>query len=204
MRSNFDFCLQEVLKHEGGYVDHPRDPGGATNRGITHKTLADWRGRPVSKAEVAALSVKEAGQIYKALYWDKVRGDELPPGVDLVAFDAAVNSGPSRSIKWLQSAVKVRQDGKLGPQTMAAIAEKDPRAIIDAALNARRVFLRSLSTWDAFGRGWTRRLNGVTEAAVGLASKPQASTPAQTQGGGLAAILGALVRFLASIFKRKK
>lgn len=193
-----------MLEFEGGYVDHPRDPGGATNRGITHKTLADWRGRPVSKAEVAALSVKEAGQIYKALYWDKVRGDELPSGVDLVAFDAAVNSGPSRSIKWLQSAVKVRQDGRLGPQTMAAIAEKDPRAIIDAALNARRVFLRSLSTWDAFGRGWARRLDGVTTAAVGLASKPQAPAPAQTQGGGLAAILGALARFLASIFRKRK
>lgn len=93
-RETFAACLSETLAHEGGYVDHPKDPGGATNMGITQAALSDWRDRPVSRFEVRTLTRVEADAIYRARYWNAVRGDDLPPGLDLVAFDGAVNSGP--------------------------------------------------------------------------------------------------------------
>ena len=95
--ANFDRALTAVLRHEGGYVDHPSDPGGATNLGVTRATLAQWRGRAVSKAEVKALTRAEAAKIYRALYWDEIAGDALPAGLDFAVFDYCVNSGPGRA-----------------------------------------------------------------------------------------------------------
>ncbi len=100
--ANFERALSLVLKHEGGFADHPADPGGATMMGITQATLAEWRGRPVTKDEVRALSRVEAGAIYRARYWDAVKGDDLPSGLDLAAFDYAVNSGPARAVRTIQ------------------------------------------------------------------------------------------------------
>lgn len=164
--SRFQACLAEVLKHEGGYVDHPADPGGATNRGITFATLADWRGTAITKDDVRNLTVAEAGAIYRKNYWDKVRGDALPPGVDLATFDAAVNSGPARAAKWLQQALGVAQDGAIGPLTLAAVAKAEPAALVGEICDARMAFLRSLSTWPTFGKGWTRRVDEVRAAAL--------------------------------------
>ncbi len=164
--SRFQACLAEVLKHEGGYVDDPRDPGGATNLGIAMATLAAWRGKPVTKQDVRDLSVAEAGAIYRARYWDQVRGDALPPGVDLVVFDAAVNSGPARSIQWLQAALGVPQDGAIGPVTLAAVRKVPPPHLVGELCSARMAFLRSLSTWQTFGRGWTARVDKVRAAAL--------------------------------------
>ena len=95
--SNFEASLAAVLKHEGGYADHPSDPGGATNLGVTRATLTRWRGRPVSKAEIRALTRAEAAKIYRALYWDEIAGDVLPAGLDFAVFDYCVNSGPGRA-----------------------------------------------------------------------------------------------------------
>ncbi|HEV7719566.1 MAG TPA: glycosyl hydrolase 108 family protein, partial [Arsenicitalea sp.] len=107
----FDACLKAVLAQEGGYVDNPLDPGGATNLGITRKTLAAWRKitpwTALDKSEVKALGVPEAAQVYKALYWDRCNGDALAAGLDLMVFDFAVNSGPDRAIKMLQGLLKV-------------------------------------------------------------------------------------------------
>ena len=170
MRENLETALRLIRRHEGGYVDHPDDPGGATNLGITHATLAAWRGKPVTKQDVRNLTVAEAAAIYRARYWDAVRGDELPAGVDLAVFDFAVNSGPGRAIRTLQTVLGVPQDGALGPVTMAALA-KAPGAVtvIVDLCDARMRFLRGLRTFGTFGRGWTNRVNNIEDEALKVA-----------------------------------
>lgn len=160
----FEDCLAFTLKYEGGYVDHPADPGGATNLGITQKTLSAWRGYGVSKAEVRALGKPEAGQIYRKQYWDTVRADALPAGVDLVVFDFAVNSGPARAAKALQRALGVDPDGVVGTVTLDALTGKDPRQLVTAICDERGKFFRSLSTFKTFGKGWMARLSAVRAA----------------------------------------
>jgi lysozyme family protein len=171
--ASFEAALAVVLAHEGGYVDHPSDPGGATNRGITRATLAGWRGRPVSKAEVRALGRDEAAAIYRARYWNAVRGDDLPAGLDLAVFDFAVNAGPGRAIRTLQQVLGVRQDGAIGPQTLAA-CQADSALLIRALGVARLAFHRRLPTFATFGKGWTRRIRAVEREALALASPPAA------------------------------
>lgn len=171
-RGNFASVLAETLTHEGGYVNHPRDPGGATNLGITHWTLAAHRGvKSVTRAAVRALTVAEASAIYHKSYWNKTHCDELKAGVDMVTFDAAVNSGPRRSAKWLQVALGVPADGRIGPATLGAEDMKSAAATVKTAIAIRRRFLRGLSTWDAFGRGWTRRVNSVEARALAMVRK---------------------------------
>ncbi len=168
--SRFDACLPIILKHEGGYVDHPADPGGATNLGITHITLAAHRGKPVTKQDVRNLTKAEAAEIYRASYWNAVRADALPPGLDLAVFDFAVNSGPGRAAKTLQRVLGVPQDGVIGPQTLAAIGRAPGVATIIMDLcDARMMFLRGLPTFGTFGKGWTRRVNEIEEAALRVA-----------------------------------
>lgn len=167
--SRFQACLDEVLRHEGGFVNHPADPGGATNLGITQGTLSEWRGKSVSVDDVRNLTVAEAGEIYHARYWQPIRGDALPPGVDLAVFDGAVNSGPGRSARWLQQALGVAQDGIIGPETLAAVGRAKPATLIIEICDARMAFLRSLSTWPTFGKGWTARVNEVQAAALRVA-----------------------------------
>jgi lysozyme family protein len=172
-KGNLPACLHETLKYEGGYQEDRRDPGnkdgGATNMGITSETLALNWGRAVTKQDVRDLTRGEATEIYEARYWRPVRGDELPYGLDLSTFDAGVNSGTSRGIKWLQAAVGETVDGRFGPMTMAAVnAITDmPRAI--NALNDKRIgFMRSLRIWSTFGKGWSRRVASVRAKSVAM------------------------------------
>jgi lysozyme family protein len=168
-RSSFPSAVSLVLAQEGGYVDDPRDPGGATNRGITLRTLERARGQAVRKADVRALSEDEARAIYRRFYWDAVRGDDLPAGLDLATFDIAVHSGPSRAGKLLQGALGVSADGAIGPVTLAAAATAPPERTIRAVMGARLAMLKALPTWPAFGRGWRRRVAAVEKAALALA-----------------------------------
>jgi lysozyme family protein len=170
-RDNFTACMAEIFAHEGGYVDHPKDPGGATNMGITIGTLRDWRGGPVTKQEVRNLTKREAQAIYRARYWNPVRGDDLRHGVDLVALDPAVNSGVSRGVRWLQRAVGATADGKMGPNTLKAANDASPVDAIKRACAARMGFLRGLRTWGTFGRGWSRRVARVEAVALGMAAQ---------------------------------
>lgn len=170
MQDNFERCLEHVLKYEGGYVDHPRDPGGATNKGITIGTLSRYIGRRASKSDVRNISDITVRRIYKGEYWDNVRGDELPYGLDLVAFDGGVNSGPSRGAKWLQKGLGVAADGAVGPVTLSA-AEGAGVEAIERACAARMGFLQRLRHWDAFGRGWTRRVASVEATATAMLTK---------------------------------
>lgn len=167
--ANFESCLRLTLAHEGGFVDHPDDPGGATNLGVTRATLAAWRKRPVSRAEMRALRRAEAALIYRRLYWDAVRGDDLPAGLDAVMFDHAVNSGPRAAILALQKAVSVTPDGRFGPLTLrAALAMKSPVLIRDLC-RRRRTFLARLKSFRVFGRGWSRRVAEIERRALVMA-----------------------------------
>lgn len=167
--ANFERALARVLEHEGGFADHPRDPGGATMMGITQKTLEAWRGRPISIAELRALSHEEVAAIYRARYWNAVAGDDLPSGLDLAAFDYAVNSGPQRAIRTIQGLVAVAVDGRIGPVSRAAIEAADIPRLIEALCAARLRFLRQLPTFPVFGRGWERRVAAIEQASLALA-----------------------------------
>lgn len=162
-------AIDAVLAHEGGYVDHPADPGGATNRGITIAVLAEYRGKPVTKDDVRALTEAEARAIYRARYWTPIRGDDLHPAVAYVTMDAAVNSGVSRAARWLQQAVGVAADGAIGPRTIDAAAKADPAHVVETCCAERLAFLQSLKTWPMFGRGWERRVREVESEALRLA-----------------------------------
>lgn len=173
---NFDRALASVLKHEGGYIDHPSDPGGATNLGITRATLARWRGRRVSKAEIRALTKAEAARIYRALYWDEVAGDVLPDGLDFAVFDYCVNSGPGRAARALQSVVGTRTDGRIGDITLAVVALRDPGELIVSYCRKRLSFLEGLRTFAVFGRGWRRRVRETQALALQMAEDARKST----------------------------
>lgn len=201
--SRWTLCLARILELEGGFADHPSDPGGATNMGITHKTLARWRGiEPwwdLPKYAVRSLERAEAEAIYKALYWDRCKADLLPQGVDLAVFDYAVNSGPDRAIRTLQALVGVVQDGFVGPLTIEAVNKRDPRALIEALCDQRLGFLQRLTTWASFGRGWTTRvatIRAAAVAAVGPARNDQSTkgvTDMSILNGNKTYIMGALM-----------
>lgn len=166
--AHFAACLAFTLAQEGGFVDHPADPGGATNLGITRRTLSDWRKRPASRADVAALSRREAAEIYRHLYWDAVRGDELPAGLDAVLFDHAVNSGPRAAVKLLQRVLGLPCDGVFGRETLQAVRRADARVLTVALCRARRGFFARLKTFRIFGRGWLARVARLERHALSL------------------------------------
>jgi len=208
--SSFDRALKLVLAHEGGYVDHSADPGGATNLGVTIGTLSKWLGRTATKAEVKALTPERVAPIYRKGYWDAVRADDLPAGVDYCTFDAAVNSGPSWGAKWLQRAVGVTADGSVGPLTIKAAKELPASIIINRMCDDRLAFLRNLSTWPTFGKGWARRVEEVRKEALAMASavpvpppdiEPPAPAPVPSpQPASPAGFFNALLSLLKRIF----
>lgn len=157
----FEEAFRLVIGHEGGYSNDPKDPGGETKYGISKRSY--------SHIDIGALTLDGARRIYKADYWDKIHGDDLDPGLALVAFDAAVNNGVSQSIRWLQGAVGVKQDGVIGPATLNALSKADPAKTL-VELHASRIFMMAgLSTWKHFGRGWSRRLADLPYQAAKMA-----------------------------------
>lgn len=168
MRANFAEALQALLKHEGGYVFHKLDPGGMTNLGVTKRVWEEWVAHPVDEKAMRSLTPALVAPLYKAKYWDKVRGDDLPTGVDLAVFDFAVNSGPGRAAKTLQRVLELPEDGVIGPKTLAKAASIDSSELIGAYNNARLAFLEALDTWDTFGKGWGRRVAEVTTQATNM------------------------------------
>jgi lysozyme family protein len=166
MQENFNHALQLVLVHEGGFSDHPRDPGGATMKGVTLDTFKRHFGSDKTVDDLRNITQEQLGQVYRTGYWDKCRGDQLPSGVDYAVFDAAVNSGPGRAALWLQAAVGARRDGAIGPNTLSKVATHEPPAIINDLCDHRLAFLRGLSTFSTFGRGWTRRVGEVRQHAL--------------------------------------
>lgn len=204
----FEVCIPRILAHEGGYVNHPGDPGGPTNKGITLATFRRYIKRSGTIADLKAMTEAQAVIVYKAQYWDKVSADLLPVGVDYAVADFAVNSGPARAAKYLQSVLGVPQDGKIGPATIAAAGNADPVRTIEALCSDRMAFLRRLRTWGTFGKGWTRRVTEVREHAIADAQRPVqppradwAPDLAETPQPG---VWAAVARLLAQLFGDRK
>jgi len=153
---SFDTFIQRVLAHEGGFVDHPSDPGGATNYGITER-VARANGYA---GDMRALPKSVAVAIYRKDYWEAVRADAMPAPVAFQVFDAAVNHGVDRAARWLQTAVGVAVDGRIGPQSIAAVLAMNPAKLVMRYVAIRLEFYAGLKTFPTFGRGWTRRVAG--------------------------------------------
>lgn len=175
---NFDRAIQWIKKHEGGYVDHPSDPGGATKYGITRRTLASWRGVKLvhlPKSEVKKLTWAEAKAIYKKNYWDKCKADQLPVGIAYCLFDFTINSGLNRAVRHIQTITGASVDGDIGDETIKAIhryiSMRGETQLIKAYCSSRLSFMQSLKTWGTFGNGWETRVTQVEQRALQL-SKP--------------------------------
>ncbi len=163
--TSFARALSLTLKFEGGYSDHSRDPGGATNLGITQKTLEFFRGHPVTKADVSSLKLDEAAKIYRQNYWNAVCCDQMPAGVDICMFDLAVNSGPEKAIRILQVATGLSVNGILSAQTLAAAQHSSPHTLIKSICRLRLSFLQRLTLFATFGRGWSARIAAIEREA---------------------------------------
>lgn len=166
MKANFEKALNAVLEDEGGFSDDPNDPGGMTNKGVTRAVWSEWLGRPASVKEMTTLSAQDVQPLYRRKYWDAINGDALPDGLDYCVFDFAVNSGPGRAAKLLQSCLGVAVDGQIGPKTIAAAKATNVKKIIELYGLARLTFLKSLPHWSIYKNGWAKRVAGVTSAAV--------------------------------------
>jgi len=165
MKENWETAFQMVLKHEGGFVNNPKDPGGMTNLGVTKRVWEEFVGREVDEREMRALTPDAVKPLYKKNYWDKIKGDQLPSGVDYAAYDLAVNSGVGRAAKYLQQIAGVPADGLIGPQSIEAINACPAEKVVDALCDMRLDFLKRLPIWNTFGDGWERRVVEVRQKA---------------------------------------
>ena len=171
---NYDKCLETILHHEGGYVNHPKDPGGETNLGVTKRVYESWvMENDLLQKDMKDLKVEDVAPIYRKNYWDRIKGDQLPSGLDLCVFDFGVNAGTGRSAKYLQTLIGTVADGGIGPNTLKCLDDYvSKHGVEDTIKNfqeARQKYYESLSTFDTFGKGWTRRNTETTELALSMA-----------------------------------
>lgn len=184
---SFKRALALVLVHEGGYSNHPDDPGGPTMKGIIQRVYDGYRrSKGLPTRSVRELERGELEEIYRRNYWDAARCDELPAGIDYVVFDGAVNSGPAQSAKWLQRALGLPADGQIGEVTLAAARSYGRNAqLVDGICDRRLAMLQALRTWPVFGKGWGRRVADVRrdgKAWVRNDAAPAAQIPVETPG----------------------
>ncbi|SFJ62926.1 glycoside hydrolase family 108 protein [Aerobium aerolatum] len=177
MDRNFARALSLVLKHEGGWADNPKDPGGATMRGVTLATFRRYVKPNATKDDLRKITDQQIAAVYRRHYWDAVAGAELPDGIDYAVFDFAVNSGPARAAKYLQAIVGVTTDGKIGPATLAATRAKLHADVIHKLCDSRIAFLKRLPIWPTFGKGWASRVSDVRRQALELAARPTPERP---------------------------
>ena len=169
MQSNWKQAFEQMLASEGGFTDDERDKGnqlpdgrkGSTMLGVTQFNWESHIGHQVTHDQMRKLTAADVEPLYKKKYWDVVRADELPSGIDYLVFDMGVNAGPGRSIKLLQSAVGVPADGGLGPITMKAVLAANPVELIDRFSEEKEAFYRSLNTFETYGKGWLNRVAAV-------------------------------------------
>jgi lysozyme family protein len=169
MKENFDNAFSHVMQSEGGYVNDPKDPGGETNLGVTKAAWSAYLGRPIADGEMKALTKDVVKPFYKKMYWDKEHGDELPKGLDYLAFDFAVNAGTGQAAKFIQRAVGATADGAIGPSTMELIAKADPHKLVDDFTKEKEDFYKDLAARKPdlakFLNGWLTRTAAVASAA---------------------------------------
>ncbi len=180
MADTFATCLAFTLQAEGGYVDDPADPGGATNRGITLATYRQWSDDPdFGIAQIQDMTERTARAIYRSLYWNPLRADALPAGVDLSVFDMGVNGGIWGSARLLQRALGFsgdELDGSIGPQTLGAAAKCDARTLVDDLADQQTAYYRSLADFDTFGAGWLNRTEARRAAALAMIEETEPTT----------------------------
>jgi lysozyme family protein len=180
MADMFDACLAFTLREEGGYVDDPADPGGATNMGITLATYRQWADDPaLGVPQIRGLTPRTARAIYRSLYWNPLRADALSAGVDLSVFDMGVNAGIWRSARLLQRALDFtgdEVDGSIGPETLDAAARADPRSLIDDLARRQTAYYRSLADFQTFGTGWLNRTEARRQAALAMITGAEQAT----------------------------
>lgn len=157
---NFETAFDLLITHEGGFSNHPDDPGGATMYGVTEQ---------VARAEgytgpMQDLTLDFAKSVYRKRYWDACQCEVMPDPVRYPLFDAAVNSGPAQAIKWLQSAAGVKADGKIGPVTRSAVINLNPYALTKNMVGIRLRFMTELKNWPSFSKGWARRIAAILES----------------------------------------
>jgi lysozyme family protein len=170
MKNSWDRAFDMVIAHEGGYVDHPSDPGGATNLGCTQAVWEQFVGHEVTKDDIKALTKENVKPLYKKRYWDAIYGDALPSGLDYCLFDCAINSGVGRAAKFIQQIVGVPADGAIGNNTLTAISQINPITLINEFSDKRQSFLESLPTFGTFGKGWTKRVQDVRNKSLDMAT----------------------------------
>src|SRR5215213_7345945 len=175
--NSYPESIRRLLASEGGYVNHPSDPGGPTNFGITLGDYRKYVKADATAADVRAMRVEEAQVIYREKYWGAIRCDELPAGVDYCLFDYAVNSGTGRVPKVLQRVLGVAVTGRVDDATLAAVRRQDASALIQAICDERMRFLQGLKTWPVFGKGWSKRVADVRVAALAMADKAAGRAP---------------------------
>jgi len=165
-KENYEACLNMILHHEGGYVNHPKDPGGETNLGVTKRVYEDFGGTK----DMVDLTVEDVAPIYEKNYWGRLKCDDIPSGLDLCVFDFGVNAGTGRSAKYLQRMIGTVADGGIGPNTLKALNAYINEHGVEYAINEfqedRQSYYESLDTFETFGKGWTRRVTETTEAAL--------------------------------------
>ena len=220
MDRNFARALSLVLKHEGGWSDHPADPGGATMKGVTLANFRRYVKADATRDDLRGITDAQLATVYRRFYWDAVHGAELPAGIDYAVFDFAVNSGPGRAAKYLQGVVGVVQDGRIGPATLNAVSAMMRATVINDLCDRRMTFLRGLKTWPTFGKGWTARISGVRADALRLSApvmgdgatpRPSISVPTKPAPAphpaepaeGLAFWLQLIGKAFAALFSRK-
>jgi lysozyme family protein len=161
MKENFQKALELMLKHEGGFTDDKRDPGnkngGSTNLGVTQAVYEQWIGRKVTHEEMKALKPENVAPIYKHNYWKRLSCDQLPAGLDFFCFTYGVNAGTGRSAKTLQGLIGAKQDGGIGPKTLAMLERHGVKDLLQRMHDKRQGFYEGLNTFKHFGNGWTRR-----------------------------------------------
>ena len=176
MKENWDQAFKQMLASEGGFTDDERDKGnqlpdgrkGSTMLGVTQFNWERHLGHEVTHDHMRRLTPADVEPLYKKKYWDVVRADELPSGIDYLVFDMGVNAGPGRSIKLLQTAVGVPADGGFGPMTMKAVLAADPVKLIQDFSDAKEDFYRGLNDFTTYGTGWLNRVAAVKQKASSM------------------------------------
>jgi len=169
MTGNFKECLDLVLKSEGGFVNHPSDPGGMTNLGVTKRVWEEYTGHEADEKTMRGLTPEKVAPLYEQRYWRPTYCEVLPRGLDFVVFSMGVNGGPGRAVKLLQQSIGCVPDGVVGERTMALIKQSNAADLIAKYSNARRVYYESLKTFPVFGRGWLSRVNKEEQEALNMA-----------------------------------
>ena len=169
MQGNFKECLDLVLKSEGGFVNHPSDPGGMTNLGVTKRVWQEYTGHEADEKEMRSLTPEKVAPLYEQKYWRPCYGEVLPRGLDFVVFSMGVNAGPGRSVKLLQQSIGCVPDGIIGPRTRGLISDSNTATLIAKFSETRREYYRALKTFPTFGKGWLNRVDHEEAQALNMA-----------------------------------